>query len=811
MGFYENYGGKYFGQFDSIPRNGGSSDYYYFIISEKDYSNRFFDPNNPINPFAGMTPLLLAASPVRHTWLDDAPKPYIKGSELSITLINKDNSTPLDTFYSEEDDKYRIDFYVRVNDGTINYNKHLFRGYLVQEDCSEEVTDFAHEINLVFTDGIGLLKEVNVIDAIRQTPKLGTTRITGTAFISITILNNIRCLQFSAFNWGTPVIGQGLIIKDRPNGDLVFTISNVIGNLVYVEEDLPVSLSSAASEYSIFVKYEQSEIVRLLDIYWICVNIIGLPLEFAFANMLNESSQTPPVNQTRILEYIYVGLNTFIDTNTSDSLDEVLNKMNYRFSSTLFQSDGMWNLVRWNELRNTGGYIVPPDPFNRLNADYYNNGFSWYKRDYLTNTRSIANGSDIEVGVLKSIERPLKYIEHNYTYSQNENVPFNGSFEILGNLLRVWTYVENSETFTVKEYEAIGWRDQSLPAQAASLPYIPRYIRVVTDSFGRETDRYLVIDKTGVNIVANVWMLETNVCSEVPITLNKGDVITISFEYRYESNWSGRQEQEFFLPMLSATPSNPNTYYFLLENGLWAPPNSGPFTRIIWDGDYNQWHTLEVTSKSIPIDGLSYICICAPTIIDEERVFVKNIKVEYKPYLGGNDNANGHQHKTFIPSIVKNKEAEDIFIDDTFKNYSKGTLFLPTSTGVVRDKTLKWKDGRLNQEFRLGEIITRQEQLWRNRRRLKLEGNIWPVIKNQNSPTYHIMSMLNVLNYLLNNGTYMIYGKLEIDYKENEANFTAYEMWKTGEEWWVDNGIINIPRGVLKDPNIMYTFKYLYK
>ena len=102
--------------------------------------------------------------------------------------------------------------------------------------------------------------------------------------------------------------------------------------------------------------------------------------------------------------------------------------------------------------------------------------------------------------------------------------------------------------------------------------------------------------------------------------------------------------------------------------------------------------------------------------------------------------------------------------------------------------------------------------MWRNKRRLKLEGNIFPVIRNQGTANVKLLSMLNVCNFLIQNKTYLIFGKLEIDYKENSSKFTAYEMWRNGEEWYHFNSAMEqIPDGVYKDKNIQYTFKYIYK
>lgn len=799
MAFYDNYGVRFFGQFDSIPRNGGTSDYYFFTISEKDYLNRgaIID----LDRFGNADPLLLAKSPVIHTWLDDSPKPYIKGSEVSITYINSDNLLPLDTFYSEEDDKYKIDLYVRINDGTSLFSKRLFSGYLVQEDCSEEESDIAHEINLVFTDGLGLLKNINLVDAINQTQKLGTTRIVSGAFINIQSDNNIKYLVFSNFAYGPPEIGQGLIIKNIPNGDLIYSVTKVAGNKVYVNEELPDSLPSVNLTYYIFTKYEQSDLVKLIDIYWICNYALGIPLQFAFANMLNEKSETPPVGQSRILEYVYLKLDTFIDTNQSDSLDEVLNKINYRLGCSLFQSDGRWNLVRWNELRNTGTYDFISEPINRLYADFYSTEFVWQSRDYLTNTRDIANGSDIEYGVLKSIERPLKYIRHTFKYEFPDEILYNKDFNEVGDLIS--ETVINGNTY--KRYVAKGWTGNLPPTANRGNP--DRFIEVVYDSFMRETDRYLLITNGNLTYDQRWNYLQNFVSNTVAIPINKGDVIKLTYECKADQNYSGIVSSKVWFG-LTTNPNNINTYFMLNNNGTWLQ-NPLVYITLDFNNNFGDWQTKSIESKPAPFDGVAYLSF-TPFGGGVEGTLYRGISFSIES-IENNRNINGHEHKTSIPQIIKNKEEEQIYIDDSLKNNINGTLFLGSSTGVLRNKTSQWNDGRVNLNVSLGEIITRQENLWRNKRRLKLEGNLWPILKGQNTPSFHIISMLNVLNYLIENKTYLVFGKLEIDYKENQSNFTAFEMWRWGEQWWDTKNQINVPLGIYKDPNMIYTFKYLYK
>jgi hypothetical protein len=92
-----------------------------------------------------------AGRPVIHKWESDEPLTPIKGSSLTVTLINE-GWLPLTAFYSVEDDFCKI--VLTWEDA----NAVLFTGFLVQDDCREPLTDVNHEITLAANDNLGLLK-----------------------------------------------------------------------------------------------------------------------------------------------------------------------------------------------------------------------------------------------------------------------------------------------------------------------------------------------------------------------------------------------------------------------------------------------------------------------------------------------------------------------------------------------------------------------------------------------------------------------------------------------------------------------------
>jgi len=96
--------------------------------------------------------LWFGTSPVLHKWQEDNTHAPIKGSSLTINLLNINGNTPAERYLSINDD----DFMVRLTvDGTIR-----FIGFLVQDDFAEDMVDYNHGLTLSANDNLGLLKAV---------------------------------------------------------------------------------------------------------------------------------------------------------------------------------------------------------------------------------------------------------------------------------------------------------------------------------------------------------------------------------------------------------------------------------------------------------------------------------------------------------------------------------------------------------------------------------------------------------------------------------------------------------------------------
>ena len=778
MAWYHEYGTFYKGEFDSIPREGGQSDSYFFYIKKKNY----VPSGKPIPPPPPFPIISVACSgnPAIHTWLNEEPKPYINGSELKINLLNINNQLPLSKFYSEYDDEWLLEFYCKVFDGTNYINQLLFSGYLVQEDCQELVVDYTHEIQLSFTDNLGLLKNIKFLDAIKQTPRKGLDIYSVNTSIKTNIdFEGLKYIDLFGTSYQLE-IGDSIIIENNNAGNGIYTVDKFVINgthtYVYTSDDLN-DITQSGALVRVIKPYKQNDIINLIDLYWIIIYNTGQKLPLFNKCELEELTENQVVDKRRLLDYIGIDISSFIDKENSDTLDDILSKINYRFSFTLFQSYGYWCLIRFLDIENNLEGFKYDIKLNFVSGP--ENLFS-----YLDFKNHIGNGIDIENGLNQSIYRPLQFARHTFDFELPELL-YNSDLQILGNKLAI-----NINDQSKAYYTAEGWQKSLDNLIITNKP--DRYIQIEYDQFNIETDRFLIVKDSG---GINAWA-----ANSIPIKLCKDDIIKINYDYKtfVNYNYYGFTYSCF---LIQQDPDN-NTYLSLSYNdsGNWQlTPFNGLKQQMVKD-EWDKWQTFTLTSKPVPYDCYGFLCL---NNLQNAPMAYKNITIEIvRTAVSGSNVYKGNIHKTTIQKQIKNNIDEKIYLDDTQKWNMKGTLFLPQYIGgKIRKRTLGWGLYPYTITKPLGEIILRQEHIWRKKISLKLEGNLFPIIKNSVlSSNKVILSPLNKLYFLPfdpQSGIEMIFGKLEINYKENKSNFTAYQLYF---------GIGN----VYEEPtDIIYTFKYL--
>ena len=720
------YGIKYSGLFDPINNTGGDS--FAVIIQEKDYTG---DP----------TEILLAGTPVIHEWQEDDPLKPIKGSTLKISIINN-GLVSLDDFYSEDDSKYYVELYEQ------NSMTYHFKGFLVQDDCSEIQVDFAHEINLTATDNLGLLKEITLGQAAQNlaTPSAVITASCTSPGGHTLYVNYAPTLPF--------VSGDKIYLYNGATLIYTYTVvrnegwTPLLGWALKIVELLPIITIGTITGFQYYTPIPLNGYIALNELLYLCL---------ASTNVITYTrvySQLIPVGGStgRWIEDTYLDGRTFLNGTQWDSCYDVLDKIMTRFKATLFQAKGEWHIVRWGELP-----LVDTMAGATLVGYQYLSNMQYINDVTLSDNFVYGDGTDIENGLLKSIIRPYQYTKETLKFTQLSDILCNYNLQNLGGLRTSYTSGSN----TIYEYDMNCW-DPYNPAHPETY-----FIRVTKDSTGTETERVAVVS-------TEVWDSQRS-CKSQDIPVSKNDIIDWSFTFRTQNSEPGAGNVYFQCYLTDGT----TTLHLDTSGVSGLPEGSWDATggiRLTWpSGDnLNEWHSVSVKSLSVPFDGVINVFLAHPSSSPTAEVYFKDMSLVITNTTNGTNQITGQTHTDTQPVDIKNNSDIDIYMDDTRSPSISGTLFLESYTGPLRDKTTLWNYSVLGPTYEktLGNLTTVELMFLRYLARTKYDGVLLGINKGGKR-----LTLLSVLTLNITNGNYrFIFGSLSLDYKNNIANATMWQM-----------------------------------
>lgn len=781
--YWEAYGPFAIGQFDSIGFNQSAK--YSFEIQKKNYNTSKLDIFGYTQPIINC---LCAGNPAVLRYLNDDII-GIKGAECILTLINKDGQLPLTTFYSEEEDTFKLVLKVTYVESNVQVTKTLFEGYLIQEDSNEILTDITHEIQLSFTDNLGALKNLDFYQASMVSPTSAANLVLSIGNMELLAESNTLSPYVNLYTNSAGVTfnnGDFIFLNDSPSGDVAYKIIGVLGNALFIDiPPIPFGLTSSVR----FAKIVGSDVygrIKLADALRICLHGTNMNLDIVYAgNLVCLTNDT----NTNIFDTIYIDGKTFLqDRNNWLSCYDVLDKICKTFNISLFQQDGKWHLIRVHEYIIYSG-VIPGITFNGY--------FVQQSTGNITSLLNFGNGSDIEAGIEQTIQRPYNFNIKQFDYKVNNNLLYNALGSITGLKIRQYNDTLDGQSVVVYEYEWDGWINFNTFTDNIYQPFI----RIIKDLFDQELERYTAIRYlSGSSPTIN----SQGIVKSKSFECKKGDKLKITFDFKSTSTQTFRNYTFKF----RLYKGNAGTDFAYLRNdGAWiiGQPNIFIYTS---DGNgTTEWLTINIESKEMPFDGIFDMNLSE---ISENggETYYRNIQVEYVPFVSKLNIAQGHQHKTSINKMSKNNINEEVFIDDSQKNAVSGTLFLNSFTNLVQNRTSIWLIKSSNQvwpniQVRLGQITTREIGFWKFKPRPKLECNILGIIKSDDSR----FKMFNGLFFTVNNKSIFIFGKAEFNFKEDTIKATLFEMYN------LDDSFYGFTLGNLyvATDKVNYEFKYLYK
>ena len=710
-------------------------------IYKKDYSG-------------SVTDIVCGAGAASISYGPDEPKAPIKGCEFEAEILNITGSFPLSNFYSNEDDTFKIIFYVAANI--------KFVGFLVADNCEEIEVDYTHGLKISATDNLGLLKDVP-LNGSDKTLILKSSQ-TG---LSVT---------FTAPN----IITSAGMVGYWQAGDILTVVGSGAGTYNVLEQLAPDSVriaeTIASAGYTTGIDVYRNELqgrYTLAQILNIALTPTALELGTKFYSLVY------PVGGSteRLLEDTYIDAFTFSGRDKYDDCWKVIEKICTSFKLTLMQVGGYWVFASFNEVLENGGTLYGYE---------YDSDMVYVSDISATPAQTIGNGSDIETGLISSLLRPYKRVVETFDYKEPDEILRNASFAKLGPMLA--EYADGTDT--VREYVMADWQ-QGFDFTTGGNGYIgstaQRFIRVVTDSFGLEKERYGVIK-------GNSGFSDWACAQSYPIEVRKDDKIEYSFDLKTKESQVGWR---YFIVEIITTASptprsfnnkriNPDGHWFSWLDPI---PPGGPLQIYIPPGDnLNVWHSVSVTSDPIPVDGLLTVKLaqCVLGTSSTKETHYKNIRMNITRGISGSNTITGQEHKQQQTPAIRNEDTSEIDIDDSPSSVISGTLMLESFTGPLRDLTTLWRDGITANKYRLGELVTRREIFSRFVQRNKLEGTI---LRSDFTP-------IDIITYTPFSNKRFIFGKLKLIFKEGLAECTLWEQYEIDE----------VPGDLPQD----YNFRYLY-
>lgn len=746
------YGLKYTGQFDSL------------LVPAYTFEVNIYKNNYAGDP----TDLIFARDPVVHEWPDDDPNPPIKGSTLTLQLVNDTSGAyNLQSFYSENDNEFYIDFIL------VSTGETLFTGFLMQDDCAELVTSAAHVIKLTFSDNLGVLKNIRLDEA---AVKFGAaTTETAVAFSAgvpkvINISNGVPLNPFNVQPGQTFTINGGGLAG-------TWTVVANLGALpltgwaIQVVEDVPAT-GVYIDSFTYVTPVPLEGYVPLTTILRLCMLSTGLE---RIARVLTKLFPTGGTTG-RLFEDTYIQATTFIKGNEWQSCYEVLESIMGRFGMSCFMAYSEWYFVRWGEMH---------EYFSSPGATYL--GFN-YDKDFVftSNLTRVKNFSflqddECEAGMIQSILRPYRYAKETFNYNRTEDFIRNQAFDQLGPLVDVQTV--GAETWY--DYELKYWTayDGSTGPDAA------RLIRVIRDANGDEIDRFAVI--------IGPTFDNPRAAQSADIYVPKNSVIKYSFDYRTNVSQPGVVNSVFALRI-----RDNSTTLYLKDNGTFAAPMGYTYSVLAGD-DTNQWHTVEIESVPVPFDCMVSVFLGVETATATDETHYRNLKMEIINPVDAQGYVIGHTHTKSQSKEIKNISESEIVMDTSPVLGFSGVLYLDTTTGIFQDPTTSWEYPSALLTFEnLGALTTTETLYKRYKAMTKFGGTLLYI-----GIAEDIISNFSVF---IRPGTFLederyVPGSISINYRENRVDMTWWEIYhKYGPTPKADHWV-----NFYEDN--LYQFQYLYE
>jgi hypothetical protein len=498
------------------------------------------------------------------------------------------------------------------------------------------------------------------------------------------------------------------------------------------------------------------------------------------------------------------------DNGVWKSCYEILSAILKAFNCTVCQRWGAWVIYRWAELPALD------------NAPFIGTQFSYDLASKtaisLLNKPVVISESGINVltggadNVL-SATRPYKYIKDTFDYKQPAQLLKDEDLKDVG-VLRATTFSSDGK-IRYDDYE-MPWYITHENSAPNGLDVDVSFIRVTTDiATNTETERAIITPYTDSTYK---WL------SFQQIEVSAGDALDFSAEIKALSASSNPLRVNFRFSLF-VIDANGNTILYVLSpftgtdttfgryswvfEGNTGAQNYKTFLGIPYDfsGTITDYQSFSLSSTladkwvlpSFPADGILIVSwngannTSDGNIVAHRDTAMKDINLDIKNRINDSYDVNGQTHTYTQNGTIKNKNEQDIIIDDSPRLSIAGTLVVDKLThfnyiniDAYMQKTLFWQRTP-GEHKRLGEITTEELKQLYGYLRYKLDCTILYTEAIDNLTTFQLP--------ILHGSNFRMAAISSINYADCVCKCVLIEMWKSGES----------------KADASYQFEYLYE
>jgi hypothetical protein len=541
---------------------------------------------------------------------------------------------------------------------------------------------------------------------------------------------------------------------------------------------------------------------------WTLLTQVGYILEFlpildlyAWLNIFENSTEDRDDTSTQtFLPQTAFSTKYYINSDgTAQSLYDILNNFLIDFRCCLRQTNGVWQIMRWGDIRIFSDSTMP--------GTLYNN--SGESEIFFPETISILSATPfplpgqrypINENQLSRILRPYQFAKETFNYQQPPLIPQAN--------LQIQAGAVPFSTTTIGDFR---YDDYTL---ATYIPlWIQRngdnsYLEVKTDisvTPENEVERYIVTPADTTNHKGVQFP---------PIPVSKNDTFDFSLQFRTDTD-SG-DDLFFRCRFLIVYPGGtvqaldgntfPGTLFWTISFPVADWDTGGTIYVEVPNGDDSSQYTLWSLSSFLdadhklppfPGDGILLIQVdgCNASTGSQQTTFWNEIVLNVNTFINTNTIITAQFHNNSQDEAIRQNLQYDVTMDDSPKNTITGTLFTNALTDFQADignvyftKTSAWHRQGVTESRRLGDLNTFNDLFIQRKTRTIVEGDFHGL------HDVNLMSLINLPDKFP--GKKFIFGTARFDYYECIWTATLYELFEDGE---VDGDLDNT-----------YLFNYIY-